>query len=55
MAIGGLHGLLARLLAPRLLRSLYADEQARLERYAQAHPPLTDGADHRHRPPLPPA
>jgi hypothetical protein len=32
----GIDGLLTRLLAPRLLRPVYADELARLERYAQA-------------------
>lgn len=55
LAYSGLEGLVTRLLAPRLLRSLYADELARLERYAQAHPPLADGTEHRHTPPLPPA
>jgi hypothetical protein len=35
----GLEGLLARLFAPRLLRPLYADELARLEQHARAHPP----------------
>ena len=38
---GGLSGLLTRLFAPRLLGPLYADEQRRLEEYAQAHGPLT--------------
>jgi hypothetical protein len=34
---GGLDGLLTRLLGPRLMRPLYADELERLERHAQAH------------------
>jgi hypothetical protein len=38
---GGLQGLLTRLFAPCLLRSIYADELGRLERSAQAHPALT--------------
>lgn len=37
---GGLQGLLNRLLAPRLLRPLYADELSRLEEHARAHGPL---------------
>ena len=37
---GGLAGLLTRLLAPRLLRPLYADELERLERHARVHPAL---------------
>jgi len=37
----GVLGLLLPLLGPRLLRPLYADELARLERHAQAHGPLT--------------
>jgi ribosome-associated toxin RatA of RatAB toxin-antitoxin module len=37
---GGLTGLLVRLLAPRLLRPVYADELERLERHAKAHPAL---------------
>jgi Polyketide cyclase / dehydrase and lipid transport len=37
---GGLSGLLVRLLAPRLLRPVYADELERLERHAKAHPAL---------------
>jgi hypothetical protein len=44
----GLDGLLARLFAPRLMRSLYADELERLERYAQAHPSLVGRSDHAH-------
>jgi hypothetical protein len=36
----GLPGLLTRLLAPGMLRPLYADELERLERHAQAHPAL---------------
>ena len=35
LQVGGLEGLLNRLLAARLLRPLYADERQRLERYAQ--------------------
>lgn len=34
----GIGGLFERLFAPRLLRSIYADELARLNCYAQAHP-----------------
>lgn len=37
---GGLAGLLNRLLAPRLLRPLYADELKRLEDHARAHGPV---------------
>ena len=37
LAMGGLDGLLTRLLAPRLLGRLYADELERLERYARVH------------------
>jgi hypothetical protein len=37
---GGLAGLLARLVAPRMLRPVYADELARLERLARSHPAL---------------
>jgi len=33
----GLEGVVLRLVAPRLLRPLYADELERLERHAQAH------------------
>jgi hypothetical protein len=33
----GLPGLLTRLIAPRRLRPVYADELERLERHAQAH------------------
>jgi hypothetical protein len=40
MEAGGLDGLLTRLFAGRLLAPVYADELQRLERYAQAHPPL---------------
>ncbi len=36
---GGIGGLFERLLAPRVLRRLYADELARLDRYARAAPP----------------
>ena len=38
---GGIQGLMNRLLAPRLLRPLYADELSRLEEYARAHGPIT--------------
>jgi hypothetical protein len=38
---GGVKGLIARLLAPGLLRPVYADEMERLERHAKAHPALT--------------
>ena len=38
MEAGGLDGLLIRLLAPRLLAPVYADELARLERAAREHP-----------------
>ncbi len=41
MEAGGLVGLLTRLVAPRLLRPVYADELERLERHARAHPALT--------------
>ena len=34
---GGIRGFVERLIAPRMLRSLYADELARLDRYAQEH------------------
>jgi polyketide cyclase/dehydrase/lipid transport protein len=33
----GVAGLLAKLLVPRMLRPIYLDEMARLERYAQTH------------------
>ncbi len=39
----GLPGLLTRLIAPRLLRPVYADELDRLEQHARAH-------DHHHMP-----
>ena len=35
----GVRGLIERLLAPRVLRPLYADELARLDRYAQEQAP----------------
>ena len=38
---GGLMGLMMRLLAPGMLRPVYAQEMERLERHAQAHPALT--------------
>jgi hypothetical protein len=38
----GLNGLIMRLLGSRILAPLYADELARLERYAQAHGPQLD-------------
>ena len=38
----GIQGWIEGLLVPRLLRSLYADELARLERHAQAHGPLAN-------------
>jgi hypothetical protein len=41
MEASGLQGLLTRLFAPRMLRSLYADELERLEQHARAHPALT--------------
>ena len=34
---GGIRGLVERLVAPRLLRPLYEDELARLDRYAREH------------------
>src|SRR4030095_2038667 len=37
MLSDGLDGLLTRLLGPRLMRPLFADELERLERHAQAH------------------
>jgi hypothetical protein len=37
---GGPAGLAMRLLAPRLLRPIYADELDRLERYAREHPEI---------------
>ncbi len=37
---GGLTGLVTRLFAPRMLRSVYAEEMDRLERHAKAHPAL---------------
>jgi hypothetical protein len=36
---GGVGGLFERLLAPRVLRRLYADELERLDRYARTAPP----------------
>jgi hypothetical protein len=36
----GFQGLLMRMLAPRLLKPVYADELARLEQHAQAHAPI---------------
>ena len=39
---GGIQGWIERLVAPRVLRSLYADELARLERHAQDHGPPED-------------
>jgi hypothetical protein len=41
---GGLTGLLMRLLAPGMLRPVYADEMERLERHAKQHPALTPAA-----------
>jgi hypothetical protein len=38
---GGIAGLMTRLLAPSMLRPVYADELERLERHAKAHPALT--------------
>ncbi len=38
---GGFMGLMTRLLAPRMLRPVYADELERLERHAKIHPALT--------------
>ena len=40
MEARGLEGLLTRLVGPRMLRPLYADELARLEQQAKAHPSL---------------
>ena len=40
MEAGGLTGLMMRLLAPGMLRPVYADELERLERHAKEHPPL---------------
>jgi hypothetical protein len=40
MEAGGLEGLIARLFAPGILRPVYADEMARLEQHAKAHPAL---------------
>src|SRR5262245_22705353 len=37
----GLQGLLTRLLAPGMLRPVYADELERLEKHARAHPALS--------------
>ncbi|HEU5315360.1 MAG TPA: SRPBCC family protein [Chloroflexota bacterium] len=37
---GGLQGLMIRLFAPGMLRPVYAQELARLEQHAQAHPAL---------------
>jgi hypothetical protein len=42
MDVRGLPGLLTRLLAPRLMQPLYADELKRLERHAQATTKLGD-------------
>jgi hypothetical protein len=36
----GIQGLVERLVAPRLLAPIYADELERLDRYARAHPDL---------------
>jgi hypothetical protein len=36
----GVQGILTRLFAPRLMQPLYADELARLERYARAQTAL---------------
>ena len=47
----GLEGLVLAIFGQRLLRPLLADELARLERYAQAHPPLVLGEPHRHATP----
>ena len=38
---GGTRGLMLRLLAPVMLRPVYAEELKRLERHAKAHPALT--------------
>ena len=38
---GGLMGLITRLFAPGMLRPVYAEEMARLEQHAQAHPART--------------
>jgi hypothetical protein len=40
----GIQGWIEGLVAPRLLRSLYADELAQLERHAQEHGPLAECA-----------
>ncbi len=47
---GGVEGLVNRLFAPRLMKALYADELARLERHAQAHAAVGIGPDHAHPP-----
>jgi Polyketide cyclase / dehydrase and lipid transport len=47
---GGIEGLLNRLLAPRLMGSLYADELERLERHAQAHLEVGTEPGHVHAP-----
>jgi hypothetical protein len=41
---GGLMGLITRLAAPGMLRSVYADEMTRLEQHARAHPALSAAA-----------
>jgi hypothetical protein len=40
LQIGGVQGLVARFMAPRLLQPVYADEMQRLEAHALAHGPL---------------
>ena len=39
--VGGLMGIVTRLVVPGMLRPVNADEMARLERHAQAHPALS--------------
>jgi hypothetical protein len=40
LEVGGVMGLFTRLLAPRLLRPVFAQELDRLEQHARTHPPL---------------
>jgi hypothetical protein len=47
---GGIEGLINRLLAPRLMGPLYADELERLERHAQAHLAIGNEPNHEHLP-----
>ena len=45
LEVGGLMGLVTRLVAPGMLRPVYADEMERLERHAKAHPALIPAAN----------